>query len=48
MLYFGRWSLDTTRRLLGDLDDFVIYNRALTLPEIKQLARAPLPATPPP
>lgn len=48
MLYIGGWSLDATRRLLGDLDDFVIYNRALTQSEIQQLARAPLPATPPP
>jgi concanavalin A-like lectin/glucanase superfamily protein len=47
-LYFGRWEDQTSRRLIGDLDDFVVYNRALTLPEIKQLARAPLPATPPP
>jgi hypothetical protein len=46
-LYFGRWEDQPTRRLLGDLDDFVVYNRALTLPEIKQLARAPLPAMPP-
>ena len=48
IVYFGRWGFDDTRRLLGDLDDFVIYNRALTVPEIQQLARAPLPAMPPP
>ncbi len=48
VLYFGRWGFDSTRRLTGDLDDFVIYNRALTQPEIKQLARGPLPTTPPP
>jgi hypothetical protein len=47
-LYFGRWGFDTGRRLIGDLDDFVIYNRALTPPEVKQLASGPLPATPPP
>jgi hypothetical protein len=47
ILYFGRWGYDSSsRRLIGDLDDFVIYNRALTLPEIRQLARAPLPTTP--
>ena len=47
-LYIGRWGYDTTSRLLlGDLDDFVVYDRALTLPEIKQLAQAPLPAMPP-
>ena len=44
----GAGGFDDTRRLTGDLDDFVVYNRALTLPEIQQLARAPLPATPPP
>jgi len=46
-LYFGRWGFDTGRRLIGDLDDFVIYDRALTPPEIKKLASGPLPATPP-
>jgi hypothetical protein len=49
ILYFGRWSFDaTSRRLIGDLDDFVIYNRTLTPPEVRQLASAPLPAMPPP
>jgi hypothetical protein len=47
-LYFGRWGFDTQRRLIGDLDDFVIYNRALTAPEIRQLASEPLPVAPPP
>jgi arabinan endo-1,5-alpha-L-arabinosidase len=47
-LFFGRWANDDFRRLLGDLDDFVVYNRALTSPEIKLLASAPLPAMPPP
>jgi len=42
-LYFGRWQDPATRRLIGDLDDFVVYNRALTLPEIQKLASAPLP-----
>jgi hypothetical protein len=46
-LYFGRWGFDTDRRLIGDVDDFVIYNRALTAPEIKQLASGPLATTPP-
>jgi arabinan endo-1,5-alpha-L-arabinosidase len=46
-LFFGRWGFDSTRRLIGDLDDFVVYNRALSSPEIRQLARAPLPATTP-
>ena len=48
ILYFGRWGFDDSRRLTGDLDDFVIYDRALTQPEIQQLTRAPLPTTPPP
>jgi hypothetical protein len=46
-LYLGRWGFATDRRFIGDLDDFVIYNRALTLHEIGELSRAPLPATPP-
>jgi hypothetical protein len=41
-LYFGRWPADDLRNLTGDLDDFVIYNRALTRREIKALASAPL------
>jgi hypothetical protein len=48
ILYFGRWGSASDRRLVGDLDDFVVYDRALTQPEIKQLASGPLPATPPP
>ncbi len=47
ILYFGTWGSDSLRHLTGDLDDFVVYNRALTQPEVKQLVRAPLPATPP-
>jgi len=48
-LYFGRWGFDdTSRHLIGDLDDFVVYNRALTPPEIRLLASAPLPVAPPP
>jgi len=47
-LYIGRWEDETSRRLIGDLDDFVVYNRALTPPEIRQLASAPLPVAPPP
>lgn len=48
ILYFGRWGFDNSRRFTGELDDFVIYNRALTQPEIQQLTRAPIPNTPPP
>ena len=42
-LYFGRWGNDDTRRFIGDLDDFVIYNRVLVLAEIQRLAREKVP-----
>ena len=41
-LYFGRWPSDDTRNLTGELDDFVIYNRALSKDEIRALVNAPL------
>jgi hypothetical protein len=48
-LYFGRWANDDSRRLTGDLDDFVIYNRPLEQAEVQRLAREPMPpmVTPP-
>jgi hypothetical protein len=41
-LYIGRWT-DVHRFLVGDLDDVAIFNRALTLAEVRALATAPAP-----
>jgi hypothetical protein len=46
-LYFGRWPNDNDRRLFGDLDDFVVYGRALAPAEVLQLTRAAVPRAPP-
>jgi hypothetical protein len=51
-LWMARWPPDSTllannsneqRRLIGDLDEIAIYNRALEPKEIAALARAPVP-----
>jgi hypothetical protein len=41
-LYFGRWSGDG-RYFVGDLDDIVIYGRALTSTEVDALHKQPAP-----
>jgi hypothetical protein len=44
-LYLGRWSGDG-RYFAGDLDDIVIYGRALTSDEVASLYKRPAPSTP--
>ena len=44
-LYLGRWSKEG-RYFVGDLDDIVVYRRALTQPEISSLYAQPAPSTP--
>ena len=44
-LYLGTWSKGG-RYLVGDLDDIVIYGRALTQTEVGALYTQPAPATP--
>jgi hypothetical protein len=41
-LYMGRWSGDG-RYFVGDLDDIVIYSRALTADEVVSLYKQPAP-----
>jgi hypothetical protein len=41
-LYFGRWS-DEDRLFVGDLDDVVIYDRALLVDEARLLYERPAP-----
>ena len=42
-LYLARWPPDSLRDLTGDLDDFVVYDRALLPREIQYLARTGVP-----
>ena len=42
-LYLGRWSKDG-RYFVGDLDDIVIYGRALTVDEVRELFKQPAPS----
>lgn len=42
-LYMGRWSM-ADRLFRGDLDEIVIYNRALSAAEISAMARASTPS----
>ncbi|MES1172430.1 MAG: LamG domain-containing protein [Bacteroidota bacterium] len=44
-LYFGRWQM-TGRLFAGDLDDVVIYDRALEPADVAALAKAPAPIPP--
>lgn len=42
-LYLGRWN-DARRFLVGDLDDIVVFNRALVPAEVQALVAGPAPA----
>jgi hypothetical protein len=42
-LYLARWPPDSERDLTGDLDDFVVYDRALAPREVQYLARTGVP-----
>jgi hypothetical protein len=44
-LYVGRW-INSGRLLVGDVDDVVIYNRALVREEVVELGQAPPPDVP--
>lgn len=44
-LYLGRWNMEG-RLFKGDLDDVVIYDRALTASEVAALARSTVPDRP--
>ena len=41
-LYIGRW-IDTQRFLVGDVDDVVVFNRALVPAEVRALVAGPAP-----
>jgi hypothetical protein len=42
-LYLARWPPNSDRDLTGDLDDFVVYDRALAPREVELLARVGVP-----